>query len=68
MINPKLQYCPCGNTFQPKTHHKLIMLIKDDYTWTCPQCGAKLKFRLINHVVKLDTVVIKNKKKIWRKG
>ncbi len=64
--NPKLHHCKCGNHFVPKTRHKILMLLFGSYSWTCPQCHTKLKFELIEHVVKTNTEGIKNPEKIWR--
>jgi len=67
-IDPTLQYCTCGHTWKPKTMHKILMLLFGSYTWTCPQCHTQIKFKLINHVVKIETKVIKNKEKMWKNG
>ena len=67
-IDPTLQYCQCGHTFRFRTWHKLWMLLFQEYTYRCPQCHSVLKFRLISHVVKVDTVSIKNRDEVWRNG
>ena len=67
-IDPKLQYCQCGNVFRPGTYHKLLMLLLGECSWRCPQCHSVLKFRLIHHVVKVDTVSIKERDKVWKNG
>ena len=68
MVDPTLQYCNCGFTFRPGLYHKLLMLLFNSYSWRCPKCGTKLKFKLVHHVVKVDTVSIKNREKVWRNG
>ena len=67
-FDPKLQYCKCGMTFTPGTYHKLLMLLFGEYSWRCPRCHSVLKFRLISHVVKVETESIKNRDKVWRNG
>ena len=68
-IDPKLQRCTsCGMTFRPGTYHRILMLIRGEYSWRCPRCHSVLKFRLIHHVVKVDTISIKNRSSIWKNG
>ena len=67
-IDPKLQYCQCGYTFVPGTVMKMRMLLFGECSWRCPQCHSVLKFRLISHVVKVDTVSIKNRSEVWKNG
>jgi len=67
-IDPKLQYCRCGMTFTPGIYHKLLMLLFGGYSWRCPQCHSVLKFRLVYHVVKVETESIRNRDKVWRNG
>jgi len=67
-IDPTLQYCRCGCSWTPGTIHKIIMLLFGSYTRRCPQCGAVMRFRLCNHVVKVDTESIKNRSEVWRNG
>lgn len=66
-IDPKLQTCSnCGCSWSPGTIHKIIMLIFGCYIWTCPQCQSRLEFRLMNHVVKVNTEKVLDER-IWRR-
>ena len=67
-FNPKWQYCGCGYVFKPRTYHKILMLVFESYTVHCPVCHTEMKFKLFNHVVKVETKVNKEKEKVWRKG
>ena len=67
-IDPKTHRCKCGMTFRPGLYHKIIMLLFNGYSWRCPQCGTVMKFRLINHVVKIETKKIPNKESVYRNG
>ena len=67
-MNPKNQYCKCGRVWQPRLHHKILMLIFGTYTRTCPQCGTRLTFKLANHVVKIQTETIKDKEEVYKNG
>ena len=66
-IDPKLQYCSCGCSWRPGTYHKLLMLLFGSYTYTCPHCQSRLKFRLIGHVVKVKADNV-DKKELWKNG
>ena len=65
-MNPKLQYCKCGCSWSPGTYHKIMMLLKGEYVWTCPQCQSRLTFKLMHHVVKVDTVKVLDER-IWKR-
>jgi hypothetical protein len=65
-MNPKLQYCKCGYSWTPGTYHKIMMLLKGEYVWTCPRCQSRLTFPLIGHVVKVDTVKVLDER-IWKR-
>ena len=65
-MNPKNQYCKCGRVWQPKLHHKILMLVFGEYTHTC-SCGNRLKFKLIHHVVKIESENL-DKKELWKRG
>ena len=65
--NPKIKKCRCGNTFEPRIWHKIVMLVKGYYIWTCNNCQNQYKFVLINHVVKVETVNV-DKKELWKHG
>jgi len=68
LIDPKIQTCNiCGNKWKPKIHHKIWMLIHGEYTRKCPQCGAILTYKLIHHVVKINSTKILNER-IWENG
>ena len=68
-IDPKVIFCTgCGLSWKPKLRHKLVMLIFGEYTRTCPQCSTRMTFRLINHVVKVDTETIKNRSEVYKNG
>ena len=66
-IDPKLHHCKCGMTWKPKTYHKIIMLVRGEYTRKCPRCGAVMKFRLIGHVVKVSSKKVLDEE-IWKNG
>ena len=66
-IDPKLHHCKCGLTWRPGTYHKIIMLLFGSYSWRCPRCQTVMKFRLIGHVVKVDTETV-DKESLWRNG
>ena len=68
MIDPSLHYCQCGCSWRPGTIHKILMLLKGDYKWRCPQCGTVMRFVLVNHVVKVETRKIKDRDRIWENG
>ena len=65
-MNPKIQYCQCGYQWIPGTYHKIMMLLKGEYVWTCPKCQARITFQLIGHVVKVDTVKVLDER-IWKR-
>lgn len=65
-MNPKLQYCKCGCSWSPGTYHKIMMLLKGEYVWTCPRCQSRLTFKLMHHVVKVDTVKVLDER-IWKR-
>ena len=44
------------------------MLLFGEYTRTCPQCGTRMKFKLMNHVVKTETKAIKNRDEVYKNG
>ena len=68
MIDPRLQRCRCGYQFIPSLFMKVVMLVKGEYVKTCPRCQARMRFKLMNHTVKVETVEIKNRDRIWRNG
>lgn len=66
--DPKSQKCThCECSWTPGTHHKILMLLLGKYSWTCPRCGAVMTYRLINHVVKVDSKKVLNER-IWENG
>lgn len=65
-IDPHLHYCRCGYTFKFKKWQKIVMLIKGEYIVNCPVCHARMRFKLINHVVKIDAVKTIDEG-IWRR-
>lgn len=67
--DPKSQTCThCKCSWTPGTIHKIWMLLFGEYVRTCPQCGTRMTFKLMNHVVKVNTREIKNKGEVWRNG
>lgn len=50
--DPLKNKCNCGYEFKFNFFQKLLMLIKEDYVFTCPQCLHKRKYRLICHIVR----------------
>ena len=66
-MNPENQYCRCGYKFTPGLLMKIRLLIFDEMIWTCPQCGSRLKFKLIHHVVKIESENL-DKKELWKRG
>ena len=67
-MDPKLNRCQCGYTFYVSTLQKLRMLLFGDYTITCPRCGNRMRFRLIHHTVKVETIENKSRVELWRNG
>lgn len=67
-IDPKIHQCKCGMSWRPGTYHKLLMLLFGRYVYTCPKCQTRMTFRLIGHVVKVETVEVKGKEELWRNG
>ena len=65
MIDPKLQYCGCGWSFIPSIFFRMRLLLFGDSVKRCPRCGAVMKFHLCNHVVKVDTKVIRDKEQLY---
>ena len=67
-IDPKVIKCTnCGCSWKPGTIPKLRMLLFGDYTRNCPQCGTRMKYRLVYHVVKIESKKILSES-IWRKA
>ena len=66
-IDPKLKYCSCGYTFHVSTLQELRMLLIGDTIITCPQCGNRMRFRLVYHTVKVDSKRVLNEQ-IWENG
>jgi hypothetical protein len=67
-IDPKLQTCTCGHQFHPTLLMKILMLVRGTYDYRCPRCQALLKFRFIGHVVKVETMEVKNRSEVWKNG
>ena len=67
-IDPLLHYCNCGCSWRPGTIHKIIMLLTGSYVRRCPQCQTVMRFRLIHHIVKVETREIKNRDRIWERA
>ena len=67
-IDPTVHYCKCGCSWRPGTFHKLVMLVRGEYVHECPQCHTRMKFKLIYHVVKVETMEVKNRKELWKNG
>ena len=65
-IDPTLEHCSCGYSWRPGTLSKIVMLVKGEYVWTCPQCQSRLTFKLIHHVVKVDTKRVLDES-IWKR-
>ena len=68
MYDPRLQRCKCGYSFIPSTFMKVIMLVKGEYVKTCPRCQSRMRLKMIHHIVKVDTVSIKNRDEMWKNG
>ena len=66
-FKPQIKKCRCGNTFEPRIWHKIIMLIRGEYVWTCNQCGSRYEFILVNHVVK-NKSYYNDLKGLWKNG
>lgn len=66
-INPKQQTCKCGYNFIPSNFFKLRLLLFGDVSVRCPRCNSKLSFRLISHVVKVNTEKCLDER-IWENG
>ena len=67
-IDPLQHQCRCGCSWSPGTYHKLVMLLRGHYVHTCPRCQTRMTFRLIGHVVKVETVEVKNRSEVWKNG
>ncbi|MBR3213138.1 MAG: hypothetical protein IKF79_01365 [Methanosphaera sp.] len=66
-IDPKSFKCNnCNSTWKPRTYHRLVMLVRGEYSRKCPQCGTVMKFRLVHHVVRLSSEKVLDEK-IWRR-
>lgn len=65
-LDPKVHFCRCGYTWKPRLYHKVVMLLRGEYLWQCPRCQSVMRFRLMNHVVKVGSK--KMNEKIWRNG
>ena len=65
-IDPKIIKCTnCNCSWKPGTLHKIRMLLFGDYTRYCPQCGTRMRYKLIYHVVKVESKKILDEN-IWR--
>ena len=67
MNDPKREYCSCGYSFIPSTFMKIRMLIKGDYTVTCPRCHTELVLHL-SHFVYVKRRENNTDKRIWENG
>lgn len=68
VVDPELHYCNCGYSFKFGSWSKVRMLLQNSYKYTCPRCGTIMIFRLVNHVVKVDTVEVKGRNEVWKNG
>ena len=66
-IDPKLQRCRCGWYFRPTKVQKCLMILLNDYSIRCPQCGAKMTLRCVHHVVCIKRENL-DKTELWKKG
>ena len=67
-VDPLLNYCQCGHTFKFRKYHKILMLLRGEYKYRCPQCQTMMTFKLMNHVVKVDTKAVKNRDEVYKNG
>ena len=66
MIDPYLNYCKCGWTFKISKLQKVRMLLFGDLVVSCPVCQSRMKFRLVEHAVKIETEEVKSRNDLWR--
>ena len=67
-IDPKLEHCQCGYTWKFTTIQRVRMLVFGDIIITCPRCGNRMRFRLIHHTVKMETMENKSRMELWKNG
>lgn len=68
VIDPFHWSCSCGYTWKFSKWQLVMMLLKDDYVHTCPQCQRKSRYRMISHVVRdtpTDEIIKHNKMLKW---
>ena len=56
----------CGYSFIPTLYMKIILLIKGEYIYTCPQCQGKLYLKMTSFVFVKKREKI-DKTELWRK-
>ena len=62
-----MNYCTgCGAEIDFNKYQKAFMMIKGDLVYRCPRCQTEIRFRLIEHVVKMESGVI-DKTEIWKR-
>ena len=66
-IDPKLQHCSCGYSWRPGTYEKLVMLVRGEYTKTCPRCQNRMRLIMVEHVVCTEREQI-NKEELWKRS
>ena len=65
-MDPLEHRCRCGYRFHISIFQKLLMLLFGDYLFICPVCHRRLKFRLVYHVVKVESKEMN--KGVWENG
>jgi hypothetical protein len=66
-IDPVKEYCACGYSFTPSLFMKIILLVRGEYTVTCPRCQTEMELCLCS------SVYVKRRKNntdkgIWKNG
>lgn len=64
-IDPLQHQCRCGYRFHINIFQKLRMLLFGDYLWICPVCHRRIWFRLLYHIVKVESKEMN--KEVWKK-
>ena len=66
-IDPVKEYCACGYSFTPSLFMKIMLLVRGEYTVTCPRCHTEMELCLCS------SVYVKRRKNntdkgIWKNG
>ena len=68
VIDPKVNYCTgCNYQFKVSLWQNLLMLLRESIIITCPVCQCRMRFKLIYHAVKVDSMVL-DKTGVYKNG